>query len=546
MGYFTNTNIADVVENKKITLAHNPNFVTFKNKNSVKVPVSISLFVIATYAGGEEYPEATEFSIVEVATGIKHTFKGTNNKENLNSNIFLLSTDASATAENIRIALMKDSWLKNNFEITIPFSINGTNISNGRRIYITSKGAGEQFTFTFEKLNSTFLSLDGNPSQSSNSDSIDSGKGNTEIELELYTDTNCFLGVKDLPTSADFGTYTTTLSKHYFQDALWFETNNLLSKKVSYKTDFLTSSDWVDSGTYTDYRYIAKTFDGETRTPFYISNVLYVLNGYDYTLNENDLTDYVYDTLYPTVVKPLTNTPDKDYVIGQTEFFNFILSDTQHNITIAPEFNFGLTYKYYTPSGDYIATINKQAKNRKLMNVVNTIKLNPDIESVEKTYTGRTVGSFTVCLNKDNTPISNELKYNVVPECFNKTNEFAFLNKLGGWDSFNFGSTWSSEFKTDSSTIYKTLLPDFKISSEIESVFKKEVEEQFIIQSDMIDYNTVEWLRELAASKVVYELDTLKYVIVDDLNLKYNDDDDTYQVEMKYHYSDTFNGIIKG
>lgn len=545
MGFFTNTSIADVVENKKITLAHNPNFVIFKNKNSTKVPVAINLTVDATYAGGDEYPEATEFCIVEVSTGIKHTFRGTNKKENINSNTFLLSTDRAATAENIRIALMKDSWLKNNFEITIPFNINGTNIKNGCTIYITSKGAGEQFTFTFEKLGRTFLYLEGNPESSSNSDSIDGGKGKTEIELELYSDTNCFLGVKDIPTEADFGTYTTTLSKHYFQDELWFETNNLLSKKVNYKTDFLTSSDWVDTGTYTDYRYIAKTFDGETRTPFYISNVLYVLNGYDYTLNENDLTDYVYDTLYPTVVQPLTNAPDKNYVIGQTEYFNFILSDMQHNINITPEFNFGLTYKYYTPSGDYITTINKQNKNRKKMYVVNTVQLNPDIEGVEKS-TNKTVGSFTVALNKDNTPISKELKYNVVPECLNRTNEFAFLNRLGGWDSFNFGGTWSTEFKTDASTVYKTLLPDYKISSEIESVFKKEIEEQFSIKSDIVNYNTVEWLRELAASKVVYELYSLKYVIVDDLNLKYNDDDDNYQVEMKYHYSDNFNSVIKG
>lgn len=545
MGFFTNTSIADVVENKKITLAHNPNFVIFKNKNSTKVPVAINLTVVATYAGGDEYPEATEFSIIEVSTSIKHTFRGTNKKENLNSNTFLLNSNQSITAENIRIALMKDSWLKNNFEITIPFDINGTNIKNGNTIYITSKGAGEQFTFTFENLNSTFLRLNGNPESSSNSDSIDGGKGKTEIELELYSDTNCFLGVKDIPTEADFGTYTTTLSKHYFQDELWFETNNLLSKKVNYKTDFLTSSDWVDTGTYTDYRYIAKTFDGETRTPFYISNVLYVLNGYDYTLNENDLTDYVYDTLYPTVVQPLTNAPDKNYVIGQTEYFNFILSDMQHNINITPEFNFGLTYKYYTPSGDYITTVNKQNKNRKKMYVVNTVQLNPDIEGVEKS-TNKTVGSFTVALNKDNTPISKELKYNVVPECLNRTNEFAFLNRLGGWDSFNFGGTWSTEFKTDASTVYKTLLPDYKISSEIESVFKKEIEEQFSIKSDIVDYNTVEWLRELAASKVVYELYSLKYVIVDDLNLKYNDDDDNYQVEMKYHYSDNFNSVIKG
>lgn len=271
---------------------------------------------------------------------------------------------------------------------------------------------------------------------------------------------------------------------------------------------------------------------------------MYVLNGYDYTLNNNDLTDYVYDTLYPTVIKPLTNAPDKNYVIGQTEYFNFILSDAQHNINISPEFNFGLSYRYYTPSGEYIMTINRQDKNRKQMYVVNTIQLNPDIETVEKN-TNKTVGSFTVALNKDNTPISEELKYNVVPECLNRTNEFAFLNRLGGWDSFNFGGTWSTEFKTDVSTIYKTLLPDYKISSEIESVFKKEVEEQFVIQSDMVDYETVEWLRELAASKVVYELDTLRYVIVDDLTLKYNDDEDTYQVEMKYHFSDNFNSIVR-
>lgn len=346
MGCFTNTRIANVVENKKITLAHNPNFVTFSTKENRKVPIKINLTVGTTYAGGEEFSEAATFSIIEISTGIKHTFRGTNSKENINSNTYLLNSDRAVTAENIRIVMMKDSWLKNNFEITIPFRVNGTNITNGYTIYMTSKGAGEQFTFKFEGLNNTFLTLSGNPSSSTNSDTIDGGKGNTEIELDLYTDTDVFLGVKDIPSEADFGTFVTTLSKHYYQDSLWFETNTLISKKIGYKTDFLTSSDWVDAGTCSDYRYIAKTYNGETRIPFYISNVLYVLNGYDYTLNENDLTDYVYDTLYPIIIKPLTNAPDKNYVIGQTEYFNFILSDTQHNINISPEFNFGLTYKF--------------------------------------------------------------------------------------------------------------------------------------------------------------------------------------------------------
>lgn len=81
MGYFTNKNIANVVENKKITLAHNPNFVTFSTKDNRKVPIKINLTVGSTYAGGEEFPEAATFSIVEKSTGIKHTFRELTSKE---------------------------------------------------------------------------------------------------------------------------------------------------------------------------------------------------------------------------------------------------------------------------------------------------------------------------------------------------------------------------------------------------------------------------------------------------------------------------------
>ncbi len=96
------------------------------------------------------------------------------------------------------------------------------------------------------------------------------------------------------------------------------------------------------------------------------------------------------------------------------------------------------------------------------------------------------------------------------------------MNRLGGWDSFNFNGRWNNEFKIDDNdTIYKTLLPDFKASDELQSVYKKTVEEVFTVQSSAISYETVEWLRELAASKAVYELSSKKYVIVTDLKLKY-------------------------
>lgn len=545
MGYITQ-NIANIIENKQITLSNNPNFITFESKSNDYTPVTLSLTVRTTFAGSVEYPSQTLIELTETESGVKHIYQGTNNSKNVNDTTFLLNNDRSITAQNIRNTLMKDSFFSNNFDITIPFSINGSTIDNGYVIYIISKNGGDKYKFSFDTLNTAFLALNGNPNSSSNSDSIDGGKGNVEIELDVYEDTGVFLGESDAPTNSDFGNFITTLSKSYYKESVWFETNTLMNKKIGYSNEFLYSDDWVDGGTSLNYRFVAKKYDGLNRIPFYISNVLYIFNGYDYTLNPNDISDYVYDgTKGFDVVKPLTNQPIKKYVDGQTEYFNFIFSDAQHSIDLSNEYNLGLTYRYFTQSGEYITSQTKHNKNRKQFNVVNTIKLEPNISAIEASA-NKVVGYFTIGLARNGSIVSDELRYDVIPSCYNKIMEFAFLNRLGGWDSFNFNGQWSNDFKLDESTnIFKTLLPNYNISDETESVYSKVMEEVFTVQSSSISYETVEWLKELAASKVIYELYTKRYVIIQDMNIKFNSKDNQYQIDMKYRFSDTINGNIE-
>ena len=545
MGYITQ-DIANIIENKQITLSNNPNFITFESKSNDYTPVTLSLTVRTTFAGSVEYPSQTLIELTETESGVKHIYQGTNNSKNVNDTTFLLNNDRSITAQNIRNTLMKDSFFSNNFDITIPFSINGSTIDNGYVIYIISKNGGDKYKFSFDTLNTAFLALNGNPNSSSNSDSIDGGKGNVEIELDVYEDTGVFLGESDAPTNSDFGNFITTLSKSYYKESVWFETNTLMNKKIGYSNEFLYSDDWVDGGTSLNYRFVAKKYDGLNRIPFYISNVLYIFNGYDYTLNPNDISDYVYDgTKGFDVVKPLTNQPIKKYVDGQTEYFNFIFSDAQHSIDLSNEYNLGLTYRYFTQSGEYITSQTKHNKNRKQFNVVNTIKLEPNISAIEASA-NKVVGYFTIGLARNGSIVSDELRYDVIPSCYNKIMEFAFLNRLGGWDSFNFNGQWSNDFKLDESTnIFKTLLPNYNISDETESVYSKVMEEVFTVQSSSISYETVEWLKELAASKVIYELYTKRYVIIQDMNIKFNSKDNQYQIDMKYRFSDTINGNIE-
>lgn len=544
MGYNIK-DIAIVEEPKKVTLGNISNFVIFKPKVTVYTNSNMNISILTTYAGSVEYPEQTVITFIQLSDGTKKTFRGTNNKNNVGNNIFYLDTDRTIVARNLAECIKKDSWFNANFDIEVPFNYNGTIVSNGNTINIISKGGGSKYTFSASTYDNTFCSTAGTPSVSTNNDSFDNGNGNTSIELEIYKDNGIFLGVSDIPDSNSLGTYVTTLSKFYYKDNVWYDTNAIASKMLGYSNSFLNTEDWTDAGTMMEYRYIARLNNSSSIVPFYISNVLYVINGYDYTLNENNISDYIYSVDDNNVVYPLTNNRFRNYINGQSEYFNFILNDSNHNNSIDDEFNFELLYKYYTYSKDFIASVEKSSKSRMSMNMVNTIKVNTDIDTIENKY-NKTVGYIEVFLIKgDGNEISYPICYDVAPECLNEIKSFAFLNRLGGWDSFNFNGVTKTDFNPkDVKTLYKTQLPDYNISSEVESVYSKTNEEYYTVTSSVIDYTTMDWLRELADSKVVYEVNSKRYVIVDEMKMEYNDDDNSFQVSMKYHYSGRYNNTF--
>lgn len=406
------------------------------------------------------------------------------------------------------------------------------------------------------------------------SDTIDYGTGNYQIDLDVYTDHTIFPGSADVPSQ--MGNYLTTLTKSYFGKPLWFDLSTLLSKKVSYSSAFLAELDldekdsrfklWSNAGTMTDYRFIAKRTDGVIHEPFFYSSPLYVLNGYSHTLNPINLErdesgdSYILDfsqDFYAdefTKVKPLTTNFTRTHIKGQKQYFNFI--HKYHRITTASNQGnnllplIGLHYKIYTQSGVLIKTYTERGQPENNFNRVNTALL--QLDRFLPMYNGKIVGRIEVFLcrwsnskssgiNEPEVIISTPLSFRILPEVLNEVNDFAFLNQLGGWDTMNFGGGFSSEFKSVSATIYKTLQPDFTLQSEIESVATKSAQERMTVETSPITKESVEWLKQMSVSPAVYELRTKRYILIDDMTLKYNSTDDLYQVEMKYHYTDTFN-----
>lgn len=534
MGYFTNNIAKESKSPAKVSLSQNPNFIQFESKTDSSGNVAVNALFTILSTQFDNIDKAT-ITINKPATSTAHVLRGTLTPNKVDNTTFLISESKAITAENIRTCLLKDSFFKNNFQTTIPPKNESGVISNGEVINIKSNGAGINYSFSMS-FNTSYYSLSGITINTINNDSIDQGAGNVEIELEVYSDTGVFLGVNDTPDNSNMGTHLITLSKSYHGRPIWFDVNSIASNRKIYSVDFLNNKNWSNTGTIQDFRFIAKKYDGTEKEAFYISNVIYSITGYNRTLEQNDLTEYIYNTSENAVFKPLTKQPALTHIKSQKQYFNFILEDSDKNNNLgANEYSLGIIYDLYTQSGEYIDRVQAHTQSRKLFNIANTVQLNIDEILTDNT------GIVNVYLHRSGTVISEAVSFRILPEYLYKVKDFVFLNSLGGWSSFNFGGTETTDFKSSVTTIFKTQTPEASISSEIESVYNKDITEQFTVQTNPINREVCDWLKEISTSIAVFELSTNRYIIVDELAVKHNSKDELFRLEMKYHYSDSYN-----
>lgn len=617
MDIYSKKKFAKVTPAKGLTLSGNPNYVIFESLNNTeRDPKSYVSFDVNSFIQYLPYDDLvaagqletvlqkyTRFSIGIPDLDINPIFQGTCDKNKVDNRNFLIVkpnehpymyTPQEAheiTIQNIKACILENPVFRSNYFVEIDiYGDRDLSIEVRPHLKIVAKNSGQQHNLDLsyekpeelkftdkESVDHVINISDWEPfisyvytSEGSSSDTIDRGRGDCSILLDVYKCSSTFLG-NNFKGFATKGNHLVTLSKSYFGQPLWFELNGLFDKSVGYSSEFLDASSWVDTGTAEVFMLEALFFDGTSRRLVYCSDPLYVLKGYDYLLENSDLmaideknTSHTHDfhqDFYKegaVLVRPLTNLYERTHIKGQSQYFNFIHKHADHGFELRPHPGpqpplMGLKYKLYTQSGNYITEYLDHAQEEKMLHVVNTVKLSLDKylpQAKDAKGRMRTVGRIDVYMVQwvDEGPrneaepeviVSTPLSYTILPEHLHSVNDFAFLNRLGGWDSFSFGGDVSKEYKTTASTVFNTLLPDAKIHSTIEKVAHKVIDEQITVQTSPVPYSTVEWLRELSASPAVYELKTKKYIVVDTMTLKYSTKEDLFQVEMKYHYSDT-------
>lgn len=480
------------------------------------------------------YPQAPSISLLTITepSGAAHIFHGTTAAGEVSGNTYFIAEDPADTAENLRETMLNNRWISANFEIRIAAVVTSGLLKNGKTINIKSKGTGADFNITLVAPNNTAnvaYTITWINATSTSNDSISGEAGTVEIELDIYDNPVIAVDGDDQPvTPIKIGTQGPNLQKTYAGVPLWFELNALFSQYGGFNVP--TASGWFDAGTLRAYRFAAKVRAVNSFT-FYQSNALYVLNGYGRPSEDLDLSQYVFGA---SDLKLLSNKPRTPYVRGQKEYLNFIFK-----MVIKPnEPILGLRaiYKAYTTSdvflGEWFGPPLVQPTKPQVCTNVLAIDTFLDMHP--------TAGIVRVALSREGVTVSNSQEYTIRPEGLHDLETVTFINRLGGWDTFNFERAKREEVKPDSDTYKKNVTPSFKRGDSIETVYKTTIENPVTIDGAPVSDEVAEWLKELAAASVVINGDGY-YIIKDEFTLNMSQTSQNMQVPtLKYRLSETF------
>lgn len=525
--------IARITEPSEVTLSGAPNFVIFENKRAGE-PKSFLQFTISQNYKASDVTDAfideNMYILLYDYQGQERSFHATRYPDQVRGSYFLITDDLGDNAENIRNALISDSWVAANYDVTIPFNFVNGSLVNGRDVNVQAKGASLEFDISIDTNNGVYP-VTWVSSIADNKDTISGQNAEAVIALDIYEDTGIFLGEDGRATSSDkLGSFVFPVNKTYIGAPLWFDVNGIFSKMLRYNKPPL--SGWFDAGSMMNYRFIAK-LKGANNFSFYQSSVLYVISGVSKKLTRVDLSPYIYQDGGTVVL--LSNKPRTTHVKGQKQYLNFILSDPLHTINGENNFTLNIAYELYTFSGEYIETIYDNAIQRAALFAVSTCVLDLDkiIEAVNVE-----VGIVKVALSRNGAAVSNFLEFEVLPDCLHEIAYFSFMNALGGWDSYNFDAGVQSEVKESSTSYFRTLTPYLTKGDSLEVTHTKTIDKSYTIEGAPVTLEVATWLEELAASKVLLTSDG-DYAIIEDFKLSIKDARDLQTPTIKYKLTDT-------
>lgn len=505
MGYILK-DIAIIQEPARVSLSGLPNFIRISSKTSG-----------GTLFQSRIVPTSSAAILVTVqdSEGGIRVLLGTTDVEAVGGSVFFISTDAMETAENLKAALLNDSYMAANFDIfsdiTWPAAVNG--------VIIKAKDMGAEFNLIITAAGATVTAI----ASGTVNDTIRGNAPIVDVSADIYEESTAQY-VHTGPPAGSLGKPLITLSKSYNGTPLWFDLNGIAAQNLAFAPPLVGNGIWFNTGTIKAFRALLRK-GGYSQTPFFISEILYALTGFG-KLDENvDLIPYVFTA---ASVKTLTDKPKTPYMVGQREFITFLLGAPLAGKQI------GLLLRAFDGMGAYLGGITAAPSSTSVLHAVNScaFSFNTILSQHPKAVT------VSAAVTMGGALITEPQEYEVRPECLHVQNEFYFLNRLGGWDTFNFDGETVEDVKPVGETFTRTVTPTYNKAQGVEGVYLADLESVKTVQGTPVKKDVAEWLKQLVASKVILDKDGRR-IIIEDFTLQVSSGELSTPI-IKYRQSETF------
>lgn len=497
-------NIANITPAAALSLSGVPNFMSLRSLSE----------------GGSRYEARVtvqgvgSFTLQDTYGGVR-TFKGVASEADAGGLTFVVSANPIETAENVKAALLNDSFIAANYEVFNDIDY-ATLTTAG--VMLRAYDMGAEFNLTATQVEQvTYTPVAAGTSN-------DTIKGNTPtvvVSVDLF-EIQMPSRLREEAPAARLGRPLVTLNKSYNGSPVWFDLNGVATHKLEFTPP--AALGWFNPRTLTAYRASVRAGNNSQRLA-YVTDILYVLHGFGKIGETVDAARYIY-TASP--IKFLTNKPVTPYVYGQTEFVNFLLGAQLTGKQIA------VLLRAYDGAGQYLGSATQSAIPSEFLSAINTCAINFDSLLDQHPDAVR----LSAALTMGGALLSEEQLYEVKPECYHDSNPFHFINRLGGWDTFNFDGVLVDDAKPVNETYERAVTPSYHKSQGVEATYAADLNNSMTIQGAPVREAVAEWLKEFVAAKVITDGEGRR-ILLEDFTLR-EEEGENVAPTIKYRYSETY------
>lgn len=499
----TVSDVVTVAEPARVSLSGLPNFLTVEGKRTgARTRFRASVRV--------QSPTPLSPLVAMDAEGNSYSVRGVIDRDEVGRGTFLIVSSPADTAANLAEALRGIDWIDERYVVGVPVAPAAQ--ADTAEVRLEARAAGAAHNLAFEQSRNWVVTIE---QTGADGDALlaAAGEGTARIDVDLYS----------VDADADDAPLL-TLSKSYAGDPVWFDINAAVAAPRTYRPP-QTAPGVFEAATVRGLRAVAH-LGGVINTRIYVGDALHVIHGDGSLAVGGDLSAYV---VGPGPGRLLSDAPARPWTPDTPLYVNALIGPAAYENEAPLYFRIDA----FDAGGGYVGEVLSPVVPRTLRVATWSV----DTEALEG-LVARGARRLHATMGQAGAAMSDALWWDVADPCLRTVWPVTFLNRLGGWEVYDFGAAPESTYDVSPETYERTVQPGFRRGDSVEAVYDAGLTRTRKLVSPPVSPAVGRWLAELAASPAVFDPEGDALVVTGFTLTVADEGRDLVRPELEYHLSE--------